>query len=121
MQKVTDIAIGDDCPNWNAYEKIELPSFYAKTKVNNNTYIARVEHGVVNAIGEMINNNWYCTVVDDNGVCQPLVTGGGIIEGLWVPRLQNYGVQVTAGTFIDLGYRKDDIIPNFSEYIEIPA
>lgn len=118
-QLPTTYEVGDTVPNWNAYEKIRMTSFYAKTNVNERIYIAKVENGVVNAIGEKIENDWYCTNVDENGVCVDPVFGRGIIEGLWVPKLQNLGVQVSAGTFIDLGYRLGDTIPNFSEYISI--
>lgn len=35
MQKVTGIAIGDDCPNWNAYEKIEMSSIHVAIHMAN--------------------------------------------------------------------------------------
>lgn len=47
MQKVTGIAIGDDCPNWAAYEKIKikLEDGYYKYQISNSqeeSYVAMV-------------------------------------------------------------------------------
>ena len=96
-------------------------TLWAKTKLGNNIFIAKVENGVVNPIGQKISEQWCVTTVNESGVCLSSLAGGGIAEGLWIPRLNNYtGLEIEAGDFIDLGYRKDDVIPDFSKYVSIP-
>ena len=55
MQKVTGIAIGDDCPNWNAYEKIEMPiNGWFKTLVSGSIYTyGKVENNVLTLYGKI--------------------------------------------------------------------
>lgn len=109
--------VGDIIKNWNAYEKIEMPTLYFKT-INADVYfIAQVKGNQCFALGDKVLQT--VNRVNSEGLCLAMVGGAGIVEGLWVNKLQAAGYNVTGGEIIDSGLSQGDIVPNFDKYVEV--
>lgn len=69
MLKVTGIAIGDDCTNWNAYEKIGLPPnmlYKYKNPINQVWFFGEVENANAKIYGE--DENTYFVLNDAGSI-----------------------------------------------------
>lgn len=120
MQKVTGIAIGDDCPNWNAYEKIEMPpTIYAKITPQGSSLWT---------IGKILGNTFKILCQNDEGAWQ--VTNDGKINGvfghpydlmsyMWAPKLQQAGYEISAFEIELVAYNVGDTIDNWDDFIEL--
>lgn len=120
MQKVTSIAIGDDCPDWDAYEKIVLPpTIYIKTTPTGSSLCT---------IGKILSNTFKILCQDNASAWQ--VTNEGIINGvfgnaqlmieqIWTPKLQQAGYTISSYEIEVVAYNVGDSIEDWNDFTQI--
>lgn len=117
MQKVTGIAIGDDCPNWNAYEKIEMPlNLSALILFNKTRYIAI---DVINGdSGTIMCDYDMLMLINESkvfvGSGPPFEDGEEIAKEFILSR---YGVNITNWSANNQSIETGSTIPNSEKYI----
>lgn len=110
------LRIGDTIPNWNAYEKIEIPLQYlAVTTGGANRY----------AVGFLIDKVWHVYFnsnnmawgIDNTGLIVTEMGGmDGLINGLMLPKIREYGIEVETYAQEIVSWNVGDTIPNVEQY-----
>lgn len=115
-----DFTIGETMPNWNAYEKIEMPpTIYAKITPQGSSLWT---------IGKILGNTFKILCQNDDGAWQ--VTNDGKINGvfgrpydlmsyMWAPKLQQAGYEISAFEIELVSYNVGDTIENWEYFIEL--
>ena len=114
------LQVGDTIPNWNAYEKIEMPpTIYAKITPQGSSLWS---------IGKILSNTFKILCQNDEGAWQ--VTNDGKINGvfghpydlmsyMWAPKLQQAGYEISAFEIELVAYNVGDTIENWEDFIEL--
>ena len=114
------LQVGDTVPNWNAYEKIEMPPIiYAKITPQGSSLWT---------IGKILGNTFKILCQNDEGAWQ--VTNDGKVNGvfgkpydlmtyMWDPKLQQAGYVISAYEIELVAYNVGDTIENWDDFIEL--
>lgn len=113
-----NLQVGDPLPNWNAYEKIELPKTYIAVSVGGGN--SPCAFGVVGQNNEVIfqskdeNTPW---VASREGVIVGVDTGWpGVFTYVWKPKIDAaLGIDSTASIEIS-SLEQGDEVPNWDSY-----
>ena len=111
------LRFGDSLPNWNAYEKIEMPTpFLWKMFMPNGTVLAfgKVENNILICYSYTIENIAIC---NESG----LVIGATHVDenfftSIVKPKLDEFGISYTSIAYDTSTYRLDDNVENWDEY-----
>ena len=119
MQKVTGIAIGDDCPNWNAYEKIEILSVYLKIPFTDSLFAAGLLEGSTFYLyGE--ENDKVLQIKNENGEVANTYEGATVmLQTYIIPKIREKGYEVENSIIDTTSYNMGDFIPNWEQYINV--
>jgi hypothetical protein len=120
MQKVTGIAIGDDCPNWDAYEKIfgdfgeKIASHFTSSPI---VFIGRLENDIYHyyAIDE---NNAY-GVLENEGRIVSTIEVKDNIPTLLLEHMNSAGYNVLTIQPEIISLEMNTIVPNWNDYLVI--
>ena len=119
-QLPTVYEVGDTVPNWNAYEKIELPNRFL--------WKYRLRGGVGSVFGKVENDILICyaksrehvLIADENGL---IISDTNVGEEFFVfnigPRLNNLGITYTTISYDTSTYSENDNVENWNDYIDI--
>lgn len=115
------LQVGDTVPNWNAYEKIELPHTYIA--VTNGGDEGPFAFGELKDNGEIVFESFeenvpYCANI--NGVVVVKQYGfPQVFTNLWKPKIDAaLGINSTASTVIS-SLNLEDTVPNWDKYQKI--
>lgn len=116
-QLPTVYEVGDTVPNWNAYEKIEMPKpFMWKMNLPNTgeSIFGKVENNILSCYSESLET---VLVVNENG----LIFGTNHVDNnfftsLVKPKLDNLGISYTAVAYDTSTYAVNDYVENWNEY-----
>ena len=115
-QKPTVYEVGDTVPNWNAYDKIEMPlQYYAVTTGGVNRYAA----------GYLVNKVWHVYFssnnkgwgIDNTGeIKAEMGAMDGLIPGHLIPKMIESGIDVESYVAEVVDWQIGDIIPDIEQY-----
>lgn len=114
------LQVGGTVPNWNAYEKIELPKRFL--------WKYRLDSGVGSVFGKVENDILISyakskedlLVADENGlIISDLEAGEEIFEYNVKPLLNNLGITYTTISYDTSTYSENDNVKNWNDYINI--
>lgn len=110
------LQVGDTVPNWNAYEKIEIPiPYYAVTTGGLNTFAAGYLVGNVWHVYFYANNN--TLRIDNTGlITGEVVSADGLIKGLMLPKMRDNGIEVESYVQDVVDWNVGETIPNVEQY-----
>ena len=116
------LRVGDSVPNWNAYEKIEMPqTLVAVAKFNNVGYV----------IGEIVDNTFICDAMEENRAFS--ISNDGVVEEVGIGSFSEfYNARVKPlleAQFEITGYSMNltsglvpgSPVPNWDNYIKITS
>ena len=108
--------MGDPIPNWNAYEKIEMPlPNFLKTEIGGGGYI----------FGEIVDNNFNLSGVPSENKCDIIQDGIKVaisynltayIHSVLTPRLESAGYNFNTIQIVSSQYEIGDEIPNWNKF-----
>lgn len=113
------LQVGDTVPNWDAYEKIEIPSQKIAAKVGVSSEGNQFIIGTLNGENfEIITNGNQSYVVNSNGVIAniggPPASYPDYIKGI----LQSVGITATSITEKVVSWEVGSSVPDWSEYTQ---
>lgn len=110
------LQVGDPIPNWNAYEKIEMPlPNFLKTEIGGGGYI----------FGEIVDNNFNLSGVPSENKCDIIQDGIKVaisynltayILSVLTPRLESAGYNFNTIQIVSSQYEIGDEIPNWNKF-----
>lgn len=111
------LSYGNTLPNWDAYEKIEMPEqFLWKFKIpwSSNTAFGKVVNGILICYAKSLGT---ALVANDDG----LITGTNVADENWLatfikPKLDELGISYTGIDYDTSTYNIDDTVQNWNEY-----
>lgn len=119
-QKPSVYEVGNTVPNWNAYEKIEMPpTIYVKTTPTGSSLWT---------MGKILGNTFKILCQDNESAWQ--VTNEGVINGvfgneqslieqIWTPKLQQAGYAISSYEIEIVAYNVGDSIENWNDFTQI--
>ena len=112
------IAIGDDCPDWDAYEKIEMPSVYVAVYPTSSSvaYIAGKVKGEIFTI--LANTENSSLIINGNGIVNTIYGPPPTMQALSyaIGNLADNGITVTQTNAEISTLGVGDSVPNWNEY-----
>lgn len=119
-QLPTAYEVGDTVPNWNAYEKIELPKpFLWKYELAGGleSIFGKVENNILICYAKSLQ---YALIADENG----LIVGDFILDKDFFdtfikPKLNNLEITYTTIGYDTSTYNENDNVENWNDYIDI--
>lgn len=114
------LQVGGTVPNWNAYEKIELPNRFL--------WKYREMGGEGSVFGKVENDILICyaksqgdvLIADENGlIISDTHVGGEFFEFMIKPRLNNLGITYTTISYDTSTYSENDNVKNWNDYNDI--
>ena len=116
MQKVTGIAIGDDCPNWNGYEKIEIPKHRVAAKMPSGAEASFLVGEIENSTFKVYAKSSGSIISDNSGlivaVNGPAAYAAQYIIGIFA----QYGVTIDTVEDVMVDWEINTYIPNWSQF-----
>lgn len=118
MQKVKSIDIGDTVPNWDAYEKIELPKQYVKIDlVRSNYAFGYVQNKTLKVYGPKADSFFLAN--SGGEILSSSQNAASMISGNFIPRLIAQGYDVESGETQSVVYEIGDHVNNWENYKKI--
>ena len=110
------LRFGDPLPNWNAYEKIEIPAQKIAVKIPGGGDTGLMCGTLSNKVFDMLTNGNGCLVASINGIVQnyngPGIGASDYIIGL----LSNYNLEATEVVQTIVAYEVGADIPQWEQY-----
>lgn len=114
------LQVGDTVPNWNAYEKIELPKrFLWKYRLDGDvgSVFGKVENDILISYAKSRED---LLVADENGlIISDFMTSEEIFENDIKPLLNNLGITYTTINYDTSTFSEGDDVINWNDYINI--
>ena len=115
------LQVGGTVPNWNAYEKIEIPlQYYAVTTVGSNHFAA----------GYLVEKVWHvyytqhntaCCIDDTGLIFAELESADVLIKNMLLPKMRNNGIEVESYVQDVVDWNVGETIPNVEQYTFITS
>lgn len=108
--------LGSTLPNWNAYEKIEIPlQYYAVTTGGANRFAAGY---LVDKVWHVYfsNNNKAWGIENSGLIVNEMASMDSLITGLMLPKMRDNGIEVESYVQDVVDWNVGETIPNVEQY-----
>ena len=121
MQKVTGIAIGDDYPNWNAYEKIEIQGINVAVYPTEKSYAyiaGKVKGGIFTILASSETN---CLIINQDGNVLTTYGPQPTMEAIpyAISRMADNGIEIDQTNAEISILAQGDAVPNWNSYTKL--
>lgn len=114
------LQVGGTVPNWNAYEKIELPKRFLwkyRKEEGEGSVFGKVENDILISYAKSQGD---LLIADENGlIISDANVGGEFFIFKIKPRLNNLGITYTEISYDTSSYSENDNVENWNDYIDI--